>query len=795
MTQDGIASRLGISRAHVALELKRLEKRNQVEYRLAHVVKAKSRRKVYSLTMAGDKLANDLKDAARRKTVRLLDGNGGALCPGFEAVKTLCSKGYSESDAIIKILTTEAMAIEEGSAGGSAVQGDKGLIGREQELGRLNRWLRSPGKAVCVLAGADGVGKSSLAASLASSFTGITVTRLVRPMQSARSLLSGVASALAAKGKCRLQAMLERDDFDPREAVLVLAEEMAGGLLILDDAHCSSEVEDFAGLFMSMNDWPLKVLVISKRRPGFCQRWADTFQRPYEDISLAGLDIESSRELVARRAKSMTDVGLRAAHAATNGGPLELALLAELGWQFGGREVPDIAALFRSRITGEELETLRIAAVIRTSFNPSPLPLTRAQKSLFGRKTLFQSDDGRYTLHEAVRNLVVGGMGVEERWQAHLKAAVVEEAQGDIVGAASHYLEAGLADKAADLLSHIDNSCVSDSAAEILCILRSIGDDRKLEALRGKTLECLGRMDEARLCYERVAGAQAAPSPGSLLALGDVESRLSMPAEAERHFSMAMRLAKDGGDDVARARAMRRLAGIRRCSGQLDASSALLAEARSTLEMAGEWKEAVICRAELGAVELERGNPAGAVAELTSAAQGSSQCDAHSADVLGGLGVAYQRLGDDERAAARFLDAAKVAESYGQYKVAARALAGAAESRLRAGRPVEAEELCGRALRLGKRLDDPVLLSTVHAILGTMNKSLGLWKRAESHIVTSIELLKPLNSPRSLAGRYRDLATLYEETGDARKARIWNSRAEKMMEWEGPGRSTRQAVA
>jgi tetratricopeptide (TPR) repeat protein/DNA-binding MarR family transcriptional regulator len=795
MTQDGIASRLGISRAHVALELKRLEKRSQVEYRLAHVVRAKSRRKVYSLTRAGDEIAGELKDAARRKTVRLLDHNGGTMCLGTDALKVLCSSGYSESEAFIKILTTETMTIEGGRRNGNESPVNTDLIGRGQELERLNRWLRSPGKAVCVLAGADGTGKSSLAASLASSFDGISVMRPVRPMQSVRSVLSGIASILAAKGKRKLQVMLGRDDFDPREAVLALAEEMAGGLLVLDDAHNSSEFEDFAGLFMSMNDWPLKVLVISRRKPGFCQRWADTFQRPYEDVPVAGLDLESARKLVAMHAKAMTDGGVSAAHAATQGRPLDLILLAELGWSFDIAEVPTIAALVRSRMTEEEMDTLRIAAVVRTSFDPALLALTLAQESLLSRKSLFQSDDGRFMLHETLRNLVVEGMGVEERWQAHLRAGALEEARGDFVRAASHYIDAGLGDKAADLLSSMDPSGAKDSAVELLCILRAIGDDRRLETLRGKTVESLGRLDEARLCYERAAGAMGGLSPYSLLALGDIESRMSMHDEAERHFSMAMNLAREGKDEVMRARALRGLAGIRRFLGDFDGAAAHLAEARGVLESAGEWTEAVRCRAELGVVELERGNPAGAVAELTSAAQSSGQCDTHSAKVLSDLGIAYQRLGDEERAVARFLEAVKVAESFGQAKVAARALAGAAESRLRTGKSIEAEELCGRALRLGERLDDPVLLSMVHATLGVLNKNLGLWKRAESHIVTSIELLKPLNSPKALAGRYRDLATLYEKTGDARKARLWNTRAERMMEWVDSGQSTGQVFS
>jgi len=795
MTQDGIASRLGISRAHVALELKRLEKRRQVEYRLAHVAKAKSRRKVYYLTMEGDVLAGELKDSARRKVVKLLDGNGGKMCLGLEAMKALSSQGYSESEAIIKVLTTEAMAVESGRRKADSAPATADMVGRVQELERLNRWLRSPGKAVCVLSGADGSGKSSLAASLASSFDGISVVRLVKPVQSVRSVLSGISLALAAKGRRKLHSLLGRDDFDTREAVLALAEEMAGGLLVLDDAHNSPEVEEFAGLFMSMNDWPLKVMVVSKRKPVFCQKWADTFQRPYEDVPLAGLDIESARKLIGPRAKAMSEDGLNAAHAATQGRPLDLVLMAELGFSFDNVEVPDIASLVRSRMTREELDMLRIAATLRIPFNPAHLTLSPCQESLLARRFLFQPDDGRYMLHETIRNIVVEGMGVEERRQANLRAEAIEEAQGNLVKAASHCVEAGLGDKAADLLSRLDPSSVRDSAMELLCVLRAIGDDRRLEDLRGRTLENLGRLEEARLCFERAAGAECGPTPSSLLALGNVESRISMHVEAERHLRLATKLAKDGGDEVTQAKAMRLLAEVRKGLGSLDEAAALLVEARDVLEEAGEWAEAVKCRDDLGAVELQRDNPAGAVAELTSAIQSSGQYGAHSAKVLCDLGIALQRLGDAEFAVARFLEAVRVADSYGQAKLAVRSLAGAAESRVRTSNPSEAEEFCRKALRLGEKLGDPVLLSMVHATLGALNKNLGLWKRAELHMVTSIELLKPMNCPRSLAGRYKELATLYEETGDARKARLWNNRAEKVMEWEGSGRQAGRAPA
>ena len=46
MTQDGIANALLLSRAHVALELKRLKSTGKVQERMAHVANARSRRKV-----------------------------------------------------------------------------------------------------------------------------------------------------------------------------------------------------------------------------------------------------------------------------------------------------------------------------------------------------------------------------------------------------------------------------------------------------------------------------------------------------------------------------------------------------------------------------------------------------------------------------------------------------------------------------------------------------------------------------------------------------------------------------
>src|SRR5512137_2362036 len=53
ITQDGISQACSISRAHAAIELKKLKATGTLEEKLSHVRRGKARRKVYFLTMTG----------------------------------------------------------------------------------------------------------------------------------------------------------------------------------------------------------------------------------------------------------------------------------------------------------------------------------------------------------------------------------------------------------------------------------------------------------------------------------------------------------------------------------------------------------------------------------------------------------------------------------------------------------------------------------------------------------------------------------------------------------------------
>src|SRR3989441_429045 len=111
MTQDGIAAALLLSRAHVALELKRLKSTGKVQERMAHVANARSRRKVYELTPAGQEISRRMREHARARTIELSAPEGRRTVLGAEAIDALRHAGLREAEAVQRILASDVVEL------------------------------------------------------------------------------------------------------------------------------------------------------------------------------------------------------------------------------------------------------------------------------------------------------------------------------------------------------------------------------------------------------------------------------------------------------------------------------------------------------------------------------------------------------------------------------------------------------------------------------------------------------------------------------------------------------------
>ncbi len=788
MTQDGISEKIGISRAHAALELKRLKQRGHVDCRLAHVARTKTRRKVYFLTKPGEEHATGLKDIASHKRLRVIEDGGGQEHPGHEILKLLTSRGYSENEAYVRILASEAISLDRGRVddGGNQGRAQLNVIGRAQETSRLERWFNTPGKTVCLLTGPGGIGKSHLALDLISKVRVMNVKISVRQSQSVRSIISEIANTLSKRGKLRLKRLMECVEFDAHEVVLTLTEEMAGGLLVLEELQNSPEIEEFTSQFMKLNEWPLKVLLVSRRKPGYCKRWSDTFQKPYEDISLNPFNLEATRELISYKGIKPTDEQIRLAHTWSRGHPLEVAMLVEHCWPPGSDDPPNIIKRVLAQMNRDELRFIGLSAIIRLPIDPATFGDEPIRSTLDKYPILFQREEDGYKLRGFLKDQIMGMLSEEEKGSLHAVAADIEESRRNTLEAALHLISAGNSDRAIDVLVRVQETLdYRTRDSELLPILQSIGDEPRLDHLRGRILASLGRNDEARLYLERaLLNDVRNESHVIAMQLADIKTRMGMMDDAEQTLVKIIGSDDSRSGGLLKVQALQLLGNLNRLRFEFRKAIQCFQETLVQSERLGEPREAVRARASIGMLHLESKDAESAAGELSAAINALGEDDVDSAKLFFNLGLANRMRGDEERSSVCFLKSAEIAKSFGQMRINATSLAYAAESYFATGRTSEALTLNQEALKIAEHLEDSALSSLVHANLGTINRKLGLWSKAESHLIKSVDLIKSREDHDDLCRVYKEMAMLYQSNGDLRKARLWNRRSMRMKEWE-----------
>lgn len=114
ISQLGIAHSVGISRAHAAVELKKLKEGNKISEKVSHVRGAKSKKKVYFLTLEGEEEIRALRRFSEERTVSLKHGikmermSGKAAFDWFRKNTSL-----SESHMLMSILSYDVLDVDE----------------------------------------------------------------------------------------------------------------------------------------------------------------------------------------------------------------------------------------------------------------------------------------------------------------------------------------------------------------------------------------------------------------------------------------------------------------------------------------------------------------------------------------------------------------------------------------------------------------------------------------------------------------------------------------------------------
>lgn len=781
MTQDGIGAALGISRAHVALELKRLRTCGKVEERMAHVAGARTRRKVYELTPAGQELARRMRDYARARNVSVATPDGLQPMLGNQALEALRRAGIREAEGIQRILANGIVSLAPRQAPKVPAPPRAPFYGRAAELDRLRRWLAEDPRPVAVVIGVAGIGKSALMGRALEGETRPLLERRLFPHDDAHGILCTFAEFLARKDRRRLKTTLARPAYDPIEAVAVLREDLAGCVVALDDLHVCPAAD---GLIGSLLEKPLsfKLLIGTRAQPAFYERGGPRGTGVFE-VPLSGLDEPAARELLTGRRAGLKEDDVARVLRATRGHPLALELFAASGLDSGAVQTERfVLETVLEGVDDVSEDVLKAFAILRRpAKSPDSLGASVAQLRKLLRRAVLEHCDEGYLLHDLVKEFYLSRMTDADRRRANLRAAVYWEEREDPLEAAHHRVEARDFESAATLLSeHGEAYAESARAGELeACILR-LPASRRPTRLLVETQMFLGKFEEARgLLEATIRRGRPEERLRACIHLGRIENREGEYAAAQKILAAAVHEASAMGVPSLEGEALRALGGVERRLGNMGVAIDYLT--RSALLLEDSSRERTRALTDLGAALIARGELGEARGRLEEALRLAKKGSREEAAIENNLAIILSREGRPQDAAKAFERSADLALSAGEMRFASYALANAADNFLRLDDTEGASACAQRALDIASTIRDPIAVSTARANLGLVAARKREWPVAERELLASVELIARLDNPYSLASRCEEIAEVFEAQGRPDEAEPWRTRAHALF--------------
>ncbi|MCU0860520.1 MAG: hypothetical protein MUE55_08055, partial [Thermoplasmata archaeon] len=303
MTQDGVSQACGISRAHAAIEIKKMKALGLIDERLSHVKRGKMRRKIYVLTVEGKIKAAEV--------VQYVKENG---------IEPMVDVGK---------VSPAASSPARHARRSSPLPHVRSFFGRGKELTILGEKLASPDVKVLSLRGIPGIGKTTLAARLASGLTGQRIFWYqVKPWDVPRTAAESLAAFLAENGNKRLSNYLGTGKFELGEISFLLNEQFSenGVTLFIDDADCSEPLIEFLRMLRASTG-SCKIVLTAEHRPGLYVSEDVIARGEVFELELGGLDHAAAVALLGSRGISGTTADELAS--VTHGHPLSLEMVTE----------------------------------------------------------------------------------------------------------------------------------------------------------------------------------------------------------------------------------------------------------------------------------------------------------------------------------------------------------------------------------------------------------------------------------------------------------------------------------
>lgn len=743
MTQDGVSQACGISRAHAAIELKKLKSSGIIEERLCHVRKGKTRRKVYFLTPQG-------KSRAAKVMQYIRDNN---ITPQVDASRI--SPDYSSS---------RMRPPRKPSTLPTVMQ----FFGRRTEMDQLVAALNSPTTKLLAIRGIAGIGKTTLAVRLCSDLRDQRIFWYsVKPWDSVRNIEDALAKFFMEAGCRRLASCLSSGRAELSELSYLLNEELAenGYVFVFDDADVSPALTGFMNMFRHSSG-AAKIVITSECDSRFYDSADIVAKKEVFELELGGLDREASLQLLRQRGieGSVAEELVRM----TNGHPLSLEMVTATSSPEALHQVSRfLEEKFCSALTDDERSLLQFASVFEGPFAAEAIPreFRRARKGSMLRDVT----PGMVEIHSALRDFVYRHMTKDDRARWHSVAADYFLRTGDVHNRLFHLIRAGRMLEAEMLVARSSDDLLTKGNIQRLWDMLSVFTPSKqryrlrVQMVRAKAASLAGRYADAWEILEELRGAADERTDSEALCeMGRIRSKQGQLEEASKLFQEA--LDKSGDSPGDRAKALRGLGVVEGKLGNYDRALELLERSVSDAMAAVDQKGMLLAQMELGNIFIGRGLYREAISHFSKCAGGFGPVEL--ASVYVNIGVAHAFLGELDDARTHLTNAVRLAEETGQPRVRAYALSSLAEVLIRTGQLEEAKERCFAALEILTELNDRLAISAAYANLGMAERVAGNPISSEEYYRESLRALEGMDVPRSIGMRKFEFALMLKEKGE-----------------------------
>lgn len=377
ITQDGIAQSCGISRAHAAIELKKLREVELIVEKLSHVRRAKSRRKVYFLTHEG-----------KSKTAKIVDH-----------VKS----GAVESDVDVSRIKEGTGPAKRIKRHRSAIPQPKFFFGREKELTELRNLSEDDDIEIVLILGLGGIGKTTLLSKFARELKSSILWLPFNEWETELSLLRSLANFLEETGDNRLASYLKSDHIDLGEIGYLIGDAFSENrrIMILDDVDKAPRLHDIIKMILE-NIGPNRAFLSAESRPSFIDDLS-VIEHSIKEIVIEGLEQSAALELLKDRNISGEDANRLCS--LTSCHPLLLRLVPENDEISAKLELSNfVRKNFLGGLSARDMSLVEKCSVFRKPFYANYL--SRDERNAL-QLPIFYQISGNFIMHEVIRKIVL----------------------------------------------------------------------------------------------------------------------------------------------------------------------------------------------------------------------------------------------------------------------------------------------------------------------------------------------------------------------------------------------------